>query len=786
MVTIQEIQSLEQRKQNEQERYNNIKRQLDVYKQTGVSKENKSNFYELQERLIQSEREIQIIETGISKLNRGFAYENVTQEMDIKSSQFVRNKQQAQAFKAKYGITQQQAMFQKQQFKLANVENVKRFKELATDYKPTDEQISKAEYLGAVKASQDLYKETGKPSIYLTGKEMGENNNILYTLNQDTYNINPNKKFISFIKTDKKTGIGYALSPSGKIPIYSTATNIIGESLLFPSEKIVKYFGVSNVLKGIDVKYGLDKFQISRSQVKEFVGETVLISSFSPFMKTSGVIMKELYPAESFARVTGVQQSIKNNKLFTDVKYKYVKGNLKGEFGSAQSVTQIIKTDSGYKLGKTVTASSSNRLSLELGTGSLKVTPKSNFIGVELSKSSKRQLQVLLNKELKAYKTISLTESSGIGSVGKLSGASKVSGLDKVQIVFKNEPSVFYSKALSLTKGKTTFIVGKTQLALNPNYITKYGATIKSISKSPNVLIKIPASTKAGFLKSTGRIGDIFPEINKLTSVPKVNPVINTNIISSNVLNSLKTSTQSSSVISSSVLTKTLNVAVTQPKPVTTLKIIPSTKLFSSTKTRQADYTKQVNIQRTIQTPKEKIEEITLVTPKIAQTPVQRIEQITITTPIQTLKTPTKPIIRIPTFTLIPPTSPPPIVPKIIIPTSSYRKRKKSSPSYTVSVRRFGKWKPYATSSSVSKAFNIGKGYTSGSLGASFKISGIGKMPTSPLGYYRKQEKGESIFIEKRKYRLSTPTEKKEINLFKSLKQPKLKLKSIKLKGGKK
>jgi len=105
--------------------------------------------------------------------------------------------------------------------------------------------------------------------------------------------------------------------------------------------------------------------------------------------------------------------------------------------------------------------------------------------------------------------------------------------------------------------------------------------------------------------------------------------------------------------------------------------------------------------------------------------------------------------------------------------------QRRPSKRFGVSIRRRGEWKPYAITGSLNQALDVGKEYTSGTLGASFKISGVGSLPKTPAGYYTKKEKGSKIFIEKRKYRLSKLGEKREIQQAK-------KKKKRKVKGGKK
>ena len=96
----------------------------------------------------------------------------------------------------------------------------------------------------------------------------------------------------------------------------------------------------------------------------------------------------------------------------------------------------------------------------------------------------------------------------------------------------------------------------------------------------------------------------------------------------------------------------------------------------------------------------------------------------------------------------------------------------KSVSGFTVSVRRYGKFKPVASNIGLSKAISIGKTITGRTLAASYKITpttkgvSTGSLRT-PRGYKRKRG---GIFIEEPKYRLSTRKETQEIQTAKRIK----------------
>ncbi|MFA6201189.1 MAG: hypothetical protein WC679_12375 [Bacteroidales bacterium] len=90
--------------------------------------------------------------------------------------------------------------------------------------------------------------------------------------------------------------------------------------------------------------------------------------------------------------------------------------------------------------------------------------------------------------------------------------------------------------------------------------------------------------------------------------------------------------------------------------------------------------------------------------------------------------------------------------------------------SFLVSMRRFGKFKPIGITRTQKEAFNLGKFKTATTLGATFKVEGKGIKTQNIFGYKTKPTKQGILYIEIPKYRLSTKTEKKEIQYFKRLK----------------
>ena len=89
--------------------------------------------------------------------------------------------------------------------------------------------------------------------------------------------------------------------------------------------------------------------------------------------------------------------------------------------------------------------------------------------------------------------------------------------------------------------------------------------------------------------------------------------------------------------------------------------------------------------------------------------------------------------------------------------------------NFLVLMRRFGKFKPIGTTKTSQEAFNLGKFKTGTTLGATFKVEGSTQQPTNIFGYKTKKTKEGILFIEQPKFRLSTGSEKKEINYYRNL-----------------
>ena len=212
--------------------------------------------------------------------------------------------------------------------------------------------------------------------------------------------------------------------------------------------------------------------------------------------------------------------------------------------------------------------------------------------------------------------------------------------------------------------------------------------------------------------------------------------------------------------------------------------IVPSAKTKSSSKFFISN-----NPQPLIESRSELIQQPRLQTRQIAKTiPKEVAKETSKIIPREIVREQTKQTTKlipklITRFTVkVPPTPPkiPPVPPKIKARTRfgvPFPKFKGSSfgnffGKFNVFGRRFGKFKPIGIATSTEKALKIGTNFAGKTLGATFKITGKGlKLPKIIPGYRIKQTKQGTLFIEQRRYRLNTPTEKREIKSYKRRKR---------------
>lgn len=159
-----------------------------------------------------------------------------------------------------------------------------------------------------------------------------------------------------------------------------------------------------------------------------------------------------------------------------------------------------------------------------------------------------------------------------------------------------------------------------------------------------------------------------------------------------------------------------------------------------------------------------------------------------ITTTIKTEISPPSPPQTRKTTTIIPPTYPSrpkypqiSLLPQTVIPPVQkidfgFPVPTKKRRSFTVSVRRFGKFRPIGKFPTLSQAFDVGKKRVGGTLAATFKIEGNQLPGYAPKGFKTKYTNQGTLFIEQPKFRLSTTGEVKEIHKSKKKKKKGLSL----------
>ena len=261
--------------------------------------------------------------------------------------------------------------------------------------------------------------------------------------------------------------------------------------------------------------------------------------------------------------------------------------------------------------------------------------------------------------------------------------------------------------------------------------------------------------TESGALKSVGEI-----TTQKLTK-PLVSPIVETTIKASTETLKLATPNinQLSGVPAVSLYYGTGQYERTAGGLIPAFREAQLHKSLLSEKTAQKPFEIQRNLIKTISgtTQKTRLAQITI--PVQIQPPAQKIELklglLPRTTPRFNLKTKFEFQFEIPK--LIP-----------SIPIKKATQVSLPSERFPVLLRRFGKFKIIGYGRTPKEAVEIGRISAARTLGATFKVPGV--KPQKIFGFKTKKSKKEGlIFIELPKYRLSKPTERMEIQLYKGL-----------------
>ena len=159
--------------------------------------------------------------------------------------------------------------------------------------------------------------------------------------------------------------------------------------------------------------------------------------------------------------------------------------------------------------------------------------------------------------------------------------------------------------------------------------------------------------------------------------------------------------------------------------------------------------------------------------PRLDVTPNQIPEQITKVTPITSPRQKLRQVPRLPSVPTIPITTPritetPKLGFSFKLPSYS---APTSSGAFGVQIRRGGQFFSIGNFKTASQAFQKGLDVTSGTLAATFRVSGPGKIPGAPKGFRTKKTDLGTLFIEKRGKRLSKKSETREIQAAKKSKR---------------
>jgi len=523
-----------------------------------------------------------------------------------------------------------------------------------------------------------------------------------------------------------------------------------------------------------------------KTQVGEMIGETALFSGFSPFMKTSGQIYKEISIPRNDVAFAGVNQQLGRTEQGTQV----IKTELdfltsQGKKGTATGITELTRANVPLRestflegAGKIrnyaeVTAFKTNALG-EIGgvkgvkfpTGKI-IYSTEKFTGADIGLAKEFE-----NRFVSVSK--GATAEFKIGSV-----------FPKGNIKLKTAPLNFYqSMGVGAQKEDLTAIFGG---SFGQKAAGKFGGIIRD-TDIININLKDIVSP---LIKARGGTSSVIsnPALQSTASIikatvktiPKTSFASSVFASSSKVLSSI-TTRELPSMVGGKGLTTDAIYSGTGLYERTEGGITPKTSLGTTIRTRQSPLylplQSESELLKSGLKSQQVLKEESLLRHQQKSLTVQKEESL-LRHMQKTMQT-QKQIQRQKNILSL--GFPKTITKSMFFPILKLGKGsvfKSTSRLYTTSIRRFGKWKPYAKAPTLKGAFNLGKLYTTRTLGASFKISkGTGQIPYAPSGYYAKQEKGQTIFIEKRGRRLKKGTlEIPEIQMFRKQKMPRVRTK---------
>ena len=425
---------------------------------------------------------------------------------------------------------------------------------------------------------------------------------------------------------------------------------------------------------------------------------------------------------------------------------------------TTKSKTQLGGTVDFYSFGGGI-AKANEQVSSGVGRSFSVVQLKKGVVGVTKEKSVFSSMIVGENKDITAV------VSRSVGKQYSSQIRSQVNTPTGVLIQkLKPQKGLTYNQMFGATRpiGENTLLyAGKGPNAQEALGIIKFTESPSSTSVTSQGVSRITPELKGPVLKA------IESQVSSQSMTPSLITPKSTGITRPSI---------TGSVVANKPITTTMQPVITQQqsyqRSIPTQRLVP----ISTTQVETRTLTRLEPIVRTQQGTgqSQKVTPITaqlnIPIQKPAQKQVQRLTQ-RMAQPLQLKQKQSmgRPIPIIPNIPM-PKTS---VIPRGLVIPKGYPKPLKLG-TFGVEVRRGGKFRSVGQFGSIKEAFGAGRERVSSTLGATFKLTGTGAFPKSTPGFYTKKTKGGTLFIEKRKFRLSRTGEKKEIRLAKILKGPTL------------
>lgn len=533
----------------------------------------------------------------------------------------------------------------------------------------------------------------------------------------------------SFIPNIAQTGLGVASS------IVGTAT--LSKNLV--TQPVTTFKGIYSSFKTGGASAQLKSVgQQLKSKPSFVVGQ--LATDYAT-ARAVGKVVKVKSPFPQKIEIVGVSQKITGNIKRTDLIFETKKG-----IGTAVGLTTRVGDSTSATIVKGVVGKT------KLISGKFK--PSGYFGGAQLSKTERT---ILISKtQIGAGESIitKVEKVSASGQVGVGNAVySSTPNLYKKAIIFPTgkiveatKPSSLLSISAGVKKGTLTGFVGKT-FKSSGKLSNTFRGIVKDIPKTSTE--KVTIYSKAGLGKSSIISSPALQETASAVSksLPKTSVELNLPISKLGVGEVRQEQIRTRSVSSQSLSSEISKVKVQSVPKLREIQFVGGKQKLSLTQRRKTQ-TRQELASRQVQ-PQPTTQKINL-NLKQKQLQRQKVRQVY----TQTKITPTS-------FIVVP-------KPTTGIPFKSKSNKKTSpkriSPSYSVAVRRRGKFKSIASGLNLEQAFNVGRSRTAGTLAATFKVQGGRKLQLkTPKGYYSKPTKSGTLFIERRGLRLSTIGETREI-----------------------